>query len=123
VLLVAGVGRRTRRLTTWGACAAALLLGAVITTGISVVNDMQFDSYNPGGRFVAGAHVTTFGLGFWLELGAAVVALAGLVLLLLRERRVEPPTPRFGIPVQSVPVPGTQAPGYPPQQFPGPQHG
>jgi hypothetical protein len=115
VSLVLGAGRITRRLTTWGAAAAALLLGAIITTEMSAVNDAQFDDYAPvGSRNAPGSHVTTFGLGFWLLLGAAVVTVVAIVLLLLRDRRPEPPTPRFGFP-----APAPQPPGYPQPPYPG----
>lgn len=124
LFLLFGLGRRIRLLPTFGAVGAAVLFGAVLTTEMSPIDDMQADNYTPpGGHTTPGAHVTTFGLGFWLLLGAGVVALVAMVLLLMRERRVEPPTPRFGIPVQPAPVSVPQAPGYPAQQYPGAQHG
>lgn len=124
VLLVFGLGRRLSRLSTWGAVAAAALFGAVITTLMSVVDDIQADNYAPGGsQFVAGSHVTTPELGFWLLLGAGVVAIVAVVLLLTKSQRTEPPTPRYGTPLPAFQPGAPQAPGYPPQQYPGPQHG
>lgn len=112
VLLLIGFSRRTTQVRTWGAVAGALLFGALLTTEMSVVNDLQWDAPAP-----AGAHVTTFGLGFWLLAAAGVVTVVAVVLLLIKERRVEPPTPRFGIPII-----GQQPPINPQSQNPGQQH-
>jgi hypothetical protein len=97
---------------TYGVGAAAVLFGAVLTTVLSAVNDLQWDK----AEAQSGRH-TTLGLGFWLLVGAAVVAIVAVVLLLLTPKRVEPSTPRFGIPVV-----GQQPPGDPPSPSPAPQH-
>jgi hypothetical protein len=111
VLLLIGIGRTSAGLRGWGLASATLLFGALLTTGMSVVDDLQADSAE-----TTAARTTTFGLGFWLLLGAAVVTLVAAALLLpaRRAQRVEPDTPRYGIPAPA-PRPGYHAPS----QYPG----
>lgn len=117
-LLLIGVGRSSTRLRGWGLAAATLLFGTLLTTAMSAVNDLQADS----AETQATRH-TAFGLGFWLLLGAGLVTVAAAALLVFgRPQRVEPVTPRYGIPAQ--PAPSGPQPGYhAPSHFSGGEHG
>jgi hypothetical protein len=114
VLLLAGLGRRWPGVRGWGLAGAALLFGALLTTEMSVLNDLQWDGQGP-----PGSHSTSLGLGFWVLLGAGVATVGVAVLLLFgRGRgRVEPATPRYG-----VPTPPRQPVYHAPSQQQGGEH-
>jgi hypothetical protein len=118
VLLLLGKGGRPAPARPLGAAAAALLFGAVLTTEMSVVNDLQFDTAVPGG-----VHSTSFGPAFWLQLAAGVAALTAASLLLFatrlpaRREPPDPPTPPYGLPMPYGMPPQYGAP--PPYGMPG----
>lgn len=134
---VAGLGSRPTRTSTTvtrvsGSLGAGVAAGVITTVALFVFN--TFDSVESQG-VEAGERVTfSVGLGVWLPLAGTVVALAGVVLALLPQPgggmpgRVEPETPRMGVPMpygamqqqqqQQPPLGQPQAPG--PQSVPIP---
>ncbi|HET9140157.1 hypothetical protein [Actinophytocola sp.] len=127
VLALSAAGTRRAGLVsaarTTSALGIGLLFGAVLIQlldGLDLleaVNDRELDEDQS----------VTFqlGLGIWLPGGAAVVALIALLLTLTGRRmtasRVEPETPRFGVPAPyGAPPPGYQQHGQYPASQPFP---
>jgi hypothetical protein len=112
----AGIVSATRVSAALG---VGLLAGAVavrLMDGLQALSEVNARDVGPG-------ETLTFqiGLGVWLPGGAAVLALVGAVLTWTRPKgtRVEPDTPRMGIPTPYPPQFPTPQYGGPPQQHGG----
>jgi hypothetical protein len=134
LLLVFGRGRFATLARPVAVASAALLVGTVWS--MAMVLSANFDSAHHEAGFDL---VYTAGIGFWLLLAAAALAVVGGVLALLAPgtdlaERVEPATPRYGIPalgqptgqpIQGQPIQGQPIQGHPypaQQQYPPAQH-
>jgi hypothetical protein len=125
LLLVLGKGRLAELARPAAIAGAALLVGVVWSMGMTVSSDLD------SAHDEADLHYTvTGGIGLWLLLAAGVLAAAGGIMALValgndgpgRTGRVEPETPRYGIPALGGPgQPGQTQPGQsqPGQSQPG----